>query len=112
MGTADFQTHFLQNPGNAVAHSGGRRQAQIHNAEGHAQPFGGFHAHQLAHTGDLEGGFLNGLSHHIKGLALHPLQGMVDNTGAGNAHVDDALRLAHTALAKTTTLAQPRPSSS
>ena len=51
--------------------------------------------HQLTHAGDLEGGFLDGLRHHVKGLALDGLQGVVHHAGAGDAHVDDALRLAH-----------------
>ena len=54
---------------------------------------GGLLGHQLAHAGDTEGGLFNGLGHHVKGFALHLLEGVVDHAGAGDAHVDDALRL-------------------
>ena len=94
MGAADLQAHLLQDPGHTVANGRGRRQAQVHNTKRHAQPFRSFYAHQLTHTGDSEGGFLHRLSHHVKGLALDTLKRMVHHTGAGNAHIDDALRLA------------------
>ena len=96
VGTADLQPHFLQNPGNAVPHGGGGRKAQVHDSEGYAQTAGRFLAHQLTHTGNLEGGLLDGLGHHVKGLTLHVLQGMVHHAGAGNAHIQHALRLTHT----------------
>ena len=96
MGTADLQAHFFQNPRHAVAHRRGGSQAQVHNAEGHAQAAGGLHAHQLSHPGDLEGGLLDGFCHHVKGLPLDLLQRMVHNTGAGHTHIDDALRLTDT----------------
>ena len=53
----------------------------------------GLPGHQLAHAGDTESGLFNGLGHHVKGFALHLLEGVVDHPGAGDAHVDDALRL-------------------
>ena len=53
-------------------------------------------ADQLAHAGDLEGGLFDGLGHLVKGLALRRLgKAWCTTPGAGNAHVDDALRLAH-----------------
>ena len=96
VGTTDFQAHFLQDPGNRVAHSGSGSQGEVHNTEGNIQPFACLNTYDLTHTGNTEGGLLDGLGHHIKGLALHTLQGMVDNTGAGNAHIQFHLRLAHT----------------
>ena len=55
----------------------------------------GLAGHQLAHAGDAEGRLFDGLGHHVKRLALHLLQGVVDHAGAGDAHVDDTFRLAH-----------------
>ena len=89
--------------------------------KGTSRPAAGLPGHQLAHAGDAEGGLFDGLGHHVEGLALHLLQGVVDHAGAGDAHVDDALGsptpwkapamkgLSSTALAKTTSLAQPKP---
>ncbi len=95
VGAADLQAHLLQNPRHAVSHRGGGGQAQIHNAEGHPQAAGGLLAHKLAHPGHLEGGFLDGLCHHVKGLALDALKGMVHHSRAGDAHIQHALGLAH-----------------
>ena len=96
MGTANFQAHFLQDAGNGVTHSGGRRQGKVHNAKGHIQTLTCFHTNDLTHTGNAEGGLLDGLRHHVKGLTLHALQGVIHNTGAGNTHIQLAFRLTHT----------------
>ena len=95
VGAADLQPHFFQNPGNAVPHGGSGRKAQIHDSEGYAQTAGRFLAHQLTHTGNLESGLFDGFGHHVKGLTLHVLQSVVHHAGAGNAHIQHALRLAH-----------------
>ena len=58
VGADNLQTHFLQDSGHTVPHRGGGCQTQIHDAEGHTQTFGSLPAHNLAHAGDLEGGFL------------------------------------------------------
>ena len=92
---AGLQAHLLQDVGHAVPDGGGGGQRQVHDAKGHAQTAAGLLGHQLAHTGDPEGGLLDGLRHHVKGLALHGLQGVVHHAGAGHAHVDDPLGLAH-----------------
>ena len=57
---------------------------------------GGFHTHDLSHSGDPEGCLFNGLRHLIKGTTLDALQRVVHNTGTGNAHIQHRLRLAHT----------------
>ena len=75
--------------------AGGRRQGEIHDAEGRVQPTAGLLGHQLAHAGHPESGLLHGLRHHVKGLALHRFQGSTHHAGAGDAHVDDLLRLSH-----------------
>ena len=95
MGAAHLQPHLLQDAGHAVPHSGGGGQGKVHDAEGGVQAAAGFLGHQLAHAGDAEGGLFDGLGHHIEGLALHALKGVVHHAGAGDAHVDDPLRLAH-----------------
>ena len=95
VGTAGLQAHLLQNAGHAVADGGGGGQGEIHDAKGHAQPAAGLLGHQLAHSGHPEGGLLDGLGHHVEGLALHVLEGVVHHAGAGHAHIDDAVRLPH-----------------
>ena len=95
VGTADLQTHFLQNTGYGVAHSRGGGKAQVHNTERHIQPLAGLYANHLTHTGDAESGLFNGFSHHIERLTLHTLQCVVHHAGAGNAHVQFTLRLAY-----------------
>ena len=95
VGTTNLQTHLLQDSGNTVAHRRGRCQAQIHNTKRHTQSLGSLHAHQLTHTGDPEGGLFNGFCHHIKGLTLDALKGVINNAGAGNAHIELTFRLAY-----------------
>ena len=95
MGTADLQAHLLQNAGHAVSDGRGRRQGEVHNAEGGVQPAAGLLGHQLAHAGHPESGLLHGLRHHVKGLALRRFQSSTHHAGAGDAHVDDLLRLSH-----------------
>ena len=95
MCAAHLQAHLLQDAGHAVPDGWGGGQGQIHDAEGHAQPGTGLPGHQLAHAGHLEGGLFDELRHHVEGLALHALEGVVDHAGAGHPHVDDPLRLAH-----------------
>ena len=96
VGTAYLQAHFFQNPCHTVPHRRSGSQTQVNNPKGHSQTLGGLHAHQLTHPSDLEGGFFDGFSHHIKGLALHLLQRVVHHAGAGNAHVQHTLWLTHT----------------
>jgi hypothetical protein len=95
VGAADLQAHLLQDAGHRVAHSGGGGQGEVHDAEGHVQAAAGLLGHQLAHAGDAEGGLFDGLRHHVEGGALHVLEGVVHHTGAGDAHIDDAVALAH-----------------
>ena len=76
MGAALFQTHLLEDMGHRVAHRRGGSQGQVHNAEGHAQTAAGFGAHQLTHTGDLEGGLLDDVGDFVNGQGLvHAWQG-------------------------------------
>ena len=96
MGAALFQTHLLEDMGHRVAHRRGGSQGQIHNAEGHAQTAAGFGAHQLTHTGDLEGGLLDDVGDFVNGQGLvHLGKGGTHNTGAGYAHMDDTVGLTH-----------------
>ena len=95
VGAADFQPHFLQNARHAVPHRRRRCQREIHDAKGRAQTAGRLGGHHLPHAGDLEGRLFHRFRHHVKGGALHALQGVVHNAGTADAHVDDAVRLAH-----------------
>ena len=95
MRTADLQPHLLQNPGHGVPDGRRGGKAQIHNAERRIQTAAGLSGHQLAHAGHLKRRLFHGLRHHIQRLALYGLQGVVHHAGAGDAHVDDLLRLAH-----------------
>ena len=54
-------------------------------------------AHQLTHTGDLEGGFLDDVGDFGQwaGSCRHLGKGGTHNTGAGYAHVDDTVGLTH-----------------
>ena len=93
---ADLQTHFLQNPGNAVPHRGSRSKTQVHNSERHIQPLGCLYAHDLTHTGNAESSLFDGLRHHIEGLTLDALQCVIHHAGSGHTHIQHALRLTHT----------------
>ena len=95
VGAADGQAHLLQDAGHTVTHRRGGGQGQVYDAEGHAQTGAGLGGHHLAHAGDLEGGFFDSLGHHVEGLALAALQGVVHHAGAGHAHVDDGVGLTH-----------------
>ena len=55
-----------------------------------------FGAHQLTHTGDLEGGLLDDVGDFVNGQGLvHLGKGGTHNTGAGYAHMDDTVGLTH-----------------
>ena len=95
VGAADGQAHLLQDASHTVAHRRGGGQGQVHDAEGHVQTGAGLGGHHLAHAGDLEGGLFDSLGHHVEGLALAALQGVVHHAGAGHAHVDDGVGLTH-----------------
>ena len=92
---AAFQTHFFQNIGNAVADGRGGGQRQVDDARRYAKALAGKVGHQLAQTGDLERCALDQLSHFVHRGVLGQLgQRRTHGTGAGNADVDLAVRLA------------------
>ena len=95
MRPAGFKAHFLQNARHAVAHGGCRGEGQVDHAERHAQPPGRFPRHQLAHTRDAEGRFLDALGHLVKGPALDALQRVVHHARPGYADAHDRVGLAH-----------------
>ena len=96
MGAAALQPQFFQDPRHRIADGGGGRQGQVYDPKGYIQPLAGFPCHQLTHTSDPKSGLFDGLRHHVKGLTLDGLKGVMHYARAGDAHVDDGLRLAHT----------------
>ena len=91
-----LQAHFFQNARHAVADGRGGRQGQIHDAEGHVQPRRWPPAATSCPMRVIRKAvFLIVSATTSKGWPLHALQGVMHHAGAGNAHVDDAVRLAH-----------------
>ena len=96
-GAGGLQPHFRKNMGHGIAPGRGGSQREVHDSKGDVQALGSFPGHQLAHTGDLEGGALDGLRHHVKGFSLDFFKGFLYHAGAGNTHVDDRFRLSDAA---------------
>ena len=92
---AAFKAHLLQNVRHAVADGGRGCQRQVNDTGRHTQPLAGKVCHQLAQTGDLEGGALDQLGHLVHRGVLRQLgQRGAHGTRAGNADMDLAVRLA------------------
>ena len=92
---AAFQAHLFQNVRNAVADGGRRGQRQVDDARRHAETLAGEVCHQLAQAGNFERRALDQLGHLIhRGVFRQLGQRSTHRTGAGNADVDLAVRLA------------------
>ena len=87
----------------AVAHGRGGGQGKVGYAEGQAQTLGHFVTDHLAHAGHLVGRTLDDFGHIQQGHGLAAVtavlqgavDGLLDHAGAGDAHVDDHVGLAH-----------------
>ena len=93
MGAAAGQTHLLQDPRHGIAD--GRRgcQRKVDDAEGHAQPPGGFGGDQLADAGDLEGGLFDDVRKRGEVAVTRPPDGGAHHARAGHADVHGAFGL-------------------
>src|SRR5699024_6947340 len=93
---AGLQTNFFQNTGNRVTDCRSRCERQVDDAKRYAQTFGRDRADQLTHTGDLKCGLLDDLCDLTDRAVTSALDCRLDNTRAGNADVDNGLRLTDT----------------
>ena len=97
------QAHALEDLAHAVAHGRGGGQGKVGHAEGQAQTLGHFVTDHLAHAGHLVGRTLDDFGHIQQGHGLAAVtavlqgavDGLLDHAGAGDAHVDDHVGLAH-----------------
>ena len=93
--TAGFEPHLFQDIRHTVPNGGGGGEGKVDYAEGHIKPAGGLLSHELTHAGYAKGGLFYSLCHHVEGFALHILEVVVHNAGAGHAHVDDTFALTY-----------------
>ena len=93
-GTAALlETHFLEDVGDGVADGRGRGEGEVDDAEGDVEPAGGLVGDQLADPRDLERGVLDEFCHFGDVGVGDLFERMADDTGAGDADVDDTVGL-------------------
>ena len=93
-GSADLlEADLLQHFTHRVAHSRGRGERQVDDAERNAEAAGCFLGHKLADARDLERGALDGLAQELEVLALGRIECAGDHAGAGDTDVDDRVAL-------------------
>ena len=88
-----FKAHLAEDICYAVADSRCGRQREVNDAEGNAQSAGSLACDQLADTGDFKGGFFDSFTEDFKVLAMDFFQGALDNAGAADTDVEDAVGL-------------------
>ena len=88
-----FKAHLAEDICYAVADSRCGRQREVNDAEGNAQSAGSLACDELADTGDFKGGFFDSFTEDFKVLAVDFFQGALDNAGAADTDVEDAVGL-------------------
>ena len=90
-----LEADLLKDIRNGISDRRSRCQGKVNDTKRNVQPLGSLLCNELADTRYLKCGLLDRLAEYLKVLAAYFFQSMFDNTRAGNADIDDGIRLGY-----------------